>query len=538
MYKLMIVDDELLMRVGIRSMLDWEEQGFRLVGEAGNGKEALELAVEASPDLIITDIKMPIMDGLQLIREAAIALKTCKYVILSNFDELHYVKEALKLGASDYLIKSEITTDTLVELLTSMRQKLQADHASLGKIPVMPYDVSQSLSHLKENFFNDLVSGFISEKDAVAKAEELHFGVGSRKLAVMKFIVNHYEDVKKKYVEKGEKLLRFSILNIMEEVIPSKWGKEIIVESSSDYWIMVDASNEEDAVRPDLERLCNKLLASIRDFMNLSLTAGVSTVVSGFGSIKLACHEAEYALQQSFFTGTEKVLFFEDADKMPARQAVNVILNAEQEQEFASLWVSKDEKKARQFLEGLRAELAALQADEKSVRENYIRFMEMVHAHLPGAALRSRLAYAEKSPYETVLKGESWGDIHQGMLAYIGYCFKADSQYLQDCTYSDLAVDMINKYYAEDISLQSVANQINVNPSYLSRMFKQERGENFISYLTRVRIERAKAYLMSGKLMVYEVADKVGYHNCTYFSKIFKKSVGVTPEEYREQRQS
>ncbi|MBB3107990.1 two-component system response regulator YesN [Paenibacillus phyllosphaerae] len=538
MYKLMIVDDELLMRVGIRSMLDWEEQGFRIIGESGNGKEALELAIQASPDLIITDIKMPVMDGLQLIREAASLLKTCKYVILSNFDELHYVKEALKLGASDYLIKSEITADTLVELLTSMRQKLQADRESLGKAPVIPYDVSQSLSHLKESYFNDLVSGFINEKEAVAKAEELHFRVSSSKLTVIKFIVNHYEDVKKKYVEKGEKLLRFSILNIMEEIIPSKWVKEIVVESSSQYWIIVNTSLEGGSVRTDIERLCGKLLASIKDFMNLSLTAGVSTVVSGFGFIKQASQEAESALQQSFYTGTGKVLFYEDADKAPARKAVDVILNPEQEQEFATVWVSKDEKKAGQFLEGIRAGLETQRADEDSIREKYIRLMETMHTHLSGASQRSRSAYTEQSPYKTVLKGECWEDIHRGVLAHIGYCFQADSQSLQDCTYSDLAVDIINKYYAEDISLQSIANQINVNPSYLSRMFKQERGENFISYLTRVRIERAKAYLMSGKLMVYEVADKVGYHNYTYFSKIFKKSVGVTPEEYREQQQS
>ncbi|MCZ4142315.1 hypothetical protein BZG17_31475, partial [Escherichia coli] len=143
------------------------------------------------------------------------------------------------------------------------------------------------------------------------------------------------------------------------------------------------------------------------------------------------------------------------------------------------------------------SELEALHADENSIREDYILVMELIHAHVSRTAQRTQPAFAEKSPYETVLKGECWDDIHQALLAQIGIYFKADSRLMQERTYADLAIEIIDKYYAEDISLHSVANQINVNPSYLSRMFKQEKGENFISYLTRVRIECAKSYLMS-----------------------------------------
>lgn len=537
MYKLMIVDDELLMRVGIRSMLDWEEYNFYVVGEAGNGKEALELALEVTPDLIITDIKMPIMDGLQLIQESSRVLKTCKYVILSNFDEFDYVKTALKLGATDYLIKSEITETSLIELLTTIEQKLQSENVNPTNTPTMAQDYSKSLRHLKDSFFQDVVSGFISEKDIVTKAEELHFRIRSDQLVVIKFIVNYYEDAKRKYVEKGEKLLRFSILNIMEEIIPSKWEKEIFVENSSEYWVIVNVLSESKSVHADLNKLCNKLLSSIRDFMNLSLTAGVSTIVSGFQCIRKACQEAESALRQGFFTGSNQILYYEDVIRAPARKEVNGILNPEQERDFLKLWISKDNKKAADFLEGIRSELETVRADENSIRRQYIMVLETMHSHVSRATERANPSFTEKSPYEIVLKGEYWEDIHQDILAHIAYYFKTDSQFMQELTYTDLAIELIDKYYAEDISLQSIASQINVNPSYLSRLFKQDKGENFISYLTRVRIEHAKAYLMSRELRVYEIADKVGYHNYTYFSKIFKKTVGHSPEEYRERLQ-
>ncbi|MDQ0169363.1 response regulator transcription factor [Paenibacillus tundrae] len=537
MYKLMIVDDELLMRVGIRSMLNWEEFGFHVVGEAGNGKEALELALEVSPDLIITDIKMPVMDGLKLIQEASCVLKTCKYVILSNFDEFHYVKEALKLGAADYLIKSEITESSLSELLTTVTLKLQSEQISPANVPSVTIDYSKSLRHLKDSFFQDIVSGFINEKEIMVRAEELQFRIRSDQLVIIKFFVNYYEKAKKKYIEKGEKLLRFSLLNIMEEIIPSKWEKEIFVESSSEYWVVVNVLPETSSIHDDLNKLCTKLLSSIKDFMNLSLTAAVSTIVSDFRYIRKACEQAEFALHHGFFTGSNQVLHYNDVLQAPPRQEVHEMLNPEQERNFLKLWVSKDYNSAKDFLQTIRSDLEAQRANESSVRKQYILLMETIQSHLSRGTERGKRNSTEKSPYEIVLKGESWEDIHQDMLDYIAYYFKANSQDMQEHTHADVAIEMINKYYAEDISLQGVANQINVNPSYLSRLFKQEKGENFITYLTRVRMEHAKNYLLSKELRVYEIAEKVGYHNYTYFSKIFKRSVGHTPEEYRDLQQ-
>lgn len=534
MYKVLIVDDELLMRVGIRSMIDWEQHGFQVVGEACNGKEGMDLALEVSPDLVITDIKMPVMDGLQFIRETTGKLGACKYVILSNFDEFHYVKEALRLGAADYLIKSEITSASLTELLVSLRVKWQAELDSHGAVSNKPYDYSLSLSHLKENFFKDLISGFLSEKEARSKAEALHIRVHSSELIVLIMKVKHFEVLKRKYVERDEKLLRFSILNIMEEVIPSRWAKEIVIGNSSEYLVIVNTPAGSRSVRTDIERLCSKILSSLRDFMNLSLTVGVSTTVPGFQHLKAAYQEAEQALKSHFFNDDQHVLFHEDIAKQPARKPVDSLLSPKEEQELVKVWVSKDKRQAETFLAGMRAELEILQTDENSIRTKYILLMEKINAHLLPSGKRPCFPVMGQSPYETVLKGESWVEVHQCMLEYILHCLDSGSGTMRANSYTELAVSLINKYYAEDISLQSIAGQINVHPSYLSRIFKQERGENFISYLTRVRIDKSKVYLSEGNMKIYEIADIVGYHNYTYFSKIFKKTVGVTPEEYRE----
>ncbi|WP_145414210.1 response regulator [Paenibacillus xylanexedens] len=535
MYKLMIVEDELLMRVGIRSMLNWEDYGFCVTAEASNGKEALELALEKMPDLIITDIRMPVMDGLALIKQLSPSLKSCKFVILSNFDELDYVKNALKFGATDYLIKSEVNEQSLIQLLTNIREKLQSEQHQLNTFPYVSSDYSKSIRYLKDSFFEDIVSGFTHGNELLTKAEELHFRIQSDQLVVIKFIVNHYEKVKCKYIEKGEKLLRFSILNIMEEVIPSRWAKEIFVESSSEYWVVVNVRSDQDA-HADLNKLIRKVLTSLKDFMNLSLTAGVSSICFGFVSLRKACQEAEFALKERFFTGESQILHVEEVRKSPGREDVEHLLSPQQEQHFMKICMSKDKEKVRHFLEEICIRLKTVRADENSIRKQYITLLETMHAHLLNSTSRSKLSVTDKSPYKTVLNGELWEDIHQNVLTYITTTFSASSQVTHELKYTDLAIDIINRYYAEDLSLQSVASQINVNPSYLSRLFKQEKQENFISYLTRVRIDHAKAYLLSKELKIYEIADKVGYHNYTYFSKIFKKNTGLTPEEYREQQ--
>jgi two-component system, response regulator YesN len=532
MYKLMIVDDELLMRIGIRSMVDWESHGFRLAGEAANGKEALDLALRVSPDLIVTDIKMPVLDGLCLIREISKALTGCKFVILSNFDEIGYVKEALRLGASDYLIKSEITPDALIELLAGIRAKLQlASGVEAGRFP-LPIDYSESMTHLKERLFKDLISGLLDDKEAAAKAEQLQLRVRSNSLVVAKLRIDRFEDVRKKYVEKDENLLRFSVMNILEEVIPRSQLDEVVVESSAEYLLIHNTRTTDDReARADLEKLCAGIMTTMRDFMNLSFSVGVSSVAAGFKQLRTAYSEADSALQRRFFAGFGQLLFFADTPPFACRrERIESVPGGEHELAFRDALDSNNEGRIVAFLDEFRDELDAMRADERSTRDAYIRLTEIVNSLIPVARIRQD---GDQSTYEAVLSAETRDDIHRIVSEYA--CRTVTGGRPSDqAGYADMAAEMIHRYYAEDISLQSVAGQINVHPSYLSRVFKQEKGENFVSYLTRIRVERAKSLLKGHMFKVYEVADKVGYHNYTYFSKLFKKVVGVSPEEYRE----
>ena len=530
MLKTIIVDDELLMRIGLRSMIQWEAHGFQIVGEAAHGREALEIASRVQPDLIITDVRMPIMDGIALVREASLLLKGCKYVILSNFDEFRYVKEAMQLGASDYLIKCEMKTDTLIQLLHRIRGEIVQPYQNRHSMQLPDIDLKQSISYLKESLFKEVISGLKTGEELTAKNEQLRIRLRPQPLFLIKLKIEQFEELKRKYVEQDEQLLRFSIVNVLEEVVPNRWMKEIIVESSSEYLVILNvASSSTVASRDEIGKLCSKMMQSLKDFMNVQVSAGVSTVVDGFRYIRLAFQEATLALQQRFYVGAGHVLFFEENRRLSGRVNQGLMLSRRQARECQSLMESRNGSRLRQFLHELRQSLLEEQASAEEVRGIYISLIELANSH----ALRPRDPADDRALYDTLLKEGTWPDIHVLVEDYMVGMIDLRNRENEQQTYGSMAIRIIDRSYSSDISLQSVARQINVNPSYLSRIFKQEMGMNFVSYLIDIRISQAKALLENKQLKVYEVAERVGYHNYSYFSRIFKKVVGVSPEEYR-----
>lgn len=531
MFKVLIVDDELLMRVGLTSLIDWEHYNFCIVGEASNGREALELVHQHRPDLIITDIKMPIMDGLDLMRETSKVLKACKYVVLSNFDEFRFVKEALRLGAMDYIIKSDIKSDTLTDLLERVKQKLMEEGAEARHRFHSSIDFTQSLSFLKESLFKDLISGLQGGEELAAKATQLQVRIKPEEIVVLKFAIDHFVDVKQKYVEADEKLLRFSVVNILNEILPAKWEHELVVESSAEYlWFANPRQKPGESLRAAIESICRRAASSLKDFMNIQVSIGVSTPVEGYSFLRVAYQEADLAVQSRFFAGLGRVLFYEDIMHEPSRDG-KLTLDREDDRQFLSVLETKDEARLHDFLNQLDERLRSVCASESVIRRVYIYLMEMVRAYFAHLPLFRNVD--NRSSYESVMTLDTWEEIRLFVVDCIHNCFRHDSSSSDPRTYSELAVELILNYYHEDISLQSAAAKINVNPSYLSRIFKQETGENFINYLTRVRIDKAKSLLANKALRVYEVAEQVGYHNYTYFSKIFKKVTGMSPEDYR-----
>ncbi|OBR67641.1 hypothetical protein A7K91_22450 [Paenibacillus oryzae] len=531
MKKVLIVDDELLMRIGLKSMIHWEEQGFRIIGEAANGKEALELVELHRPELIITDIKMPVMDGLELIRENSRRFEGCQYIILSCLDEFQYAQEAVRLGAADYLIKSDIKPQQLIDALGKIQKRL-AQNSMQGEAEALKGHVKEGIGFLKETLFKELVSGFRDEAEIIQKSGPLGIALQQGPMLLAKLRVDRFDQLRRKYVEQDEKLLRYSIVNMMEELVSRKRRREIIVENSAEYWLILNMEN--DFLDQEDMQLCNRLFAkiqaSLKDFLNITAAIGVSSVVPGFGGLKRAHREADIAARELFFDSSTRIAYY-DQITQKSRRLDTYSISQDEERRFR-LEVESSVEGAVRYMDAVRLELQEKGYSEHAARKAYISLLSVISSCYPSLP---ELGGGEASVYELLLQEETLDGMHRLALRYLEECQRHNRNGGADRpqSYAEQARKIIMTSYAEDISLQTVADAINVNASYLSRVFKQETGENFISLLTRIRIERAQSLLKDKHMRVYEVANRVGYQNTTYFSKLFKKMTGSSPEEYR-----
>ncbi|RUS46047.1 response regulator [Cohnella sp. AR92] len=530
MNKALIVDDELLMRIGLKSMIDWEEQGFRIVGEAANGKEALELAEIHKPELIVTDIKMPVMDGLELIRENSRRQSGCQYIILSCLDEFQYAQEAVRLGAADYLIKSDIKPQQLKDALGTIKKRIVMDSIQ-EEAAALKEQVKEGIGYLKETLFKELISGFRDEREILEKTEALGIALIQGPMILAKLRVDRFERIRRKYVEQDEKLLRYSVVNIMEEVVSRRRRREVIVENSSEYLLILNTEGE--AIHEEeiasYNRLFAKIQASLKDFLNITVAIGVSSVASGFRGLKKAYWEADAAIKSLFFEDRSRMAYY-DSIPLKTRDSDVYPIEPEDERKFR-LEVETSREGAARFMLMMRAKLRQEGYSEQAARKAYISILSLISSCFPSLPASGGDG---RTIYEKLLLEETLDGMHGLALDYLDEC-EAHNRSRSDRpqSYAEQASAILLSQYADDISLQSVADQINVNSSYLSRVFKQETGENFVNCLTRIRIEKAQSLLKDKGIRIYEVASQVGYPNTPYFSKLFKKMTGLSPEEYR-----
>ncbi|WP_379142515.1 helix-turn-helix domain-containing protein [Paenibacillus sp. sgz500992] len=527
MLGVLIVDDELLMRIGLKSIIQWEEEGFTILGEAANGREALELAGIHRPDLIITDIKMPVMDGIELIREAQRLDIGGQFVILSCLEEFQYAQEAVRLGATDYLIKSDMKPAQLSHVLEIVKKRAVGISRSRSE-EMPPGSYKESIEHLKETLFKELISGFRDAGDVLASRESLRIRLTDEPMVLVKLRINDFEQLRRKYVEQDEKLLRYSVTNILEEILPRKRAKEIIVLNSAEYVLLLDLGQEGRIVHGEIEQAVDKIQAAMRDFLKLTMSIGVSGTAPGFAGLKRAYQEADEALDALFFKGGSGLSFYDQA-RHRKRGGERLVIDRSAMRKFRQDTESGSEGAAA-YLNGLKDTMLLEGCTKQNARSIYMRLLAAILSCFPALPEPNE---AGITVYESILHEESLEGLHQAVTGYLEQCRAQMSERDSPRSYAEQASDLIMQLYAEDISLQGIADRINVNASYLSRVFKQETGENFVNFLTRLRMEKAKSMLREKNMRVYEVAERVGYPNTAYFSKLFKKLCGMTPEEYR-----
>ncbi|PYI55927.1 response regulator [Paenibacillus flagellatus] len=508
----LIVDDEPIIRVGLRTLVDWEEHGFRLVGEASDGEEALEAMKRESVDIVITDIRMPRMDGLALMREIKSRRDDVGMLVLSCLDDFAFVKEAMKLGAYDYVLKPTMEPEELLALLQSVRTKLADDRRTKREIAEWQEQLEQSRAYRLAEWLREYVR--TGEGEARLSAELFPPGFGTFSI----------------WVEAGDAGFRPAL---DEWTIPDS---RAVVKWSERTWIVLYgyAKSLSEKERHDLMfGAAQSLLSRIRDNGEGGGTSFVclGPVIPRIQDFAQAIQYHQRQLHARFYGSADKLV---TADPGPVAEGP---LPLEERSDFLRAVSNGNREAAVHWMEAA-VESIRRHKPNAAKTQSFLRDMLALAygfaEHPDGTRNGDDGAFSESlDRIRSLSHIEALGEFVVDAARRLWAKPLGDEAGKEPANpFIRKAIRFMREHYGRNIGTVDIADHVKLSRSYLSDLFGKETGESLTETLTRIRIEEAKKKLRSGEMKVYEVAEAVGFADPKSFAKTFKRLVGCTPKEF------
>lgn len=544
MLKIFLAEDEVIVRETIKRMIPWENLGFELVGEAADGEMALPLLLRQKPDLLITDIKMPFMDGLTLAKVAKKEIPGLKVVILSGYDDFNYAKQAINIGVEDYLLKP-ITKNALIERLTEIRSRYEHEKTQKEYYEKFHREMQAYEKNSSRDFFEALVSGSMDMMEIYRRSEKLGLDIVAEAYNVLIFTMNCEEDFSGQ--REGYSEWEAESLELLEEFFSENTSAMLFRCNIFSYGVLIKGQKE---TIGENTRSCVSEIQRILDRKEQKRQWFVAAgePVERLSQIQKSYYSASRAFSQRYLYD-ENILYYDEMASMEKKnvteddstylQKVDVnALNPAILQKFLSNGLLEEtENFVKDYFYAIGQEPL-----ESLVFRNYVtlnvRFSVMSFLKEIGCDTRT----LEQEDTEDVLSESS-----KSLENAIAYAEKIISQAIalrdqnsgnKNRSILKTAVDFIDSHYMEeDMSLNKAANAANVSANHFSALFSQNMGQTFIEYLTNLRMNKAKEYLRCTGMRSSEIAGEIGYKDAHYFSYLFKKTQGMTPSDYRKARE-
>ena len=522
LYRVLLVDDEEDIREGISRKMDWLGLGFSLVGEAANGQDALELAESLRPDVILTDIKMPFMDGLELCRILTDRLPAARFVVFSGFDAFEYAKQAIQMNVVEYILKP-INADELSAVLRRLKDQLDRERAERRNVELLRSRYTENLPVLRELFYANLLDGHIEPGTERERAARLDIDLQGEEWAVgLAYIGSDRRDA----------LSTLSIQNLLEETLTADRCKLSLYND----WVAVIVSLTESFTIYDLIRVLDRVCTLAASYLGLTLTVGVGAPCKELSGMARSAAEARTALEYRSMVGRGQVIYigdlepdggqvltFEEADERTLTAAVR--LGSEQEVRDAAAALAGKIREANPsagqynlFLMELATHLI------KMIRRSGVGMEEVFGAGFSLPIQKSELPRLEEL--------EDWCAERYLRLRTLIRRRQTDSAGQT----VETAKEYIRQHYAEsDLSVEKLCAYLHLSSTYFSTLFKRETGTSFTAYVTTVRMEAAAEAIRGTEEKTYLIAQRCGYEDPNYFSYVFKRHFGVTPTKYRSE---
>lgn len=534
MIKLFIVDDEPNTREGLRYYFDWHKYDIEVVGEADDGSIALEPILRLLPDIVLTDIRMPEMDGLQLANKLRDAKSETKIIFVSGYEDINYLKTALKVKAVDYILKP-VNLEELAAVIEKTIKAINEEKAEKRLIYEMNAKLIESMPTLREKFFMTLVRDGIDEEiDINEKIRFLELQLpNDANYCVIALSIDDKLTKFEYMTEKDKQIMCFSIINICEELINKSMSGYIFENRIGEYVciLKIKPSDPED----NLYTLISDIKESMLKYLKISFTIGVGFIVHGLVNLSKSYSKAYENVSQRLFLGKNNII---TVDSLETEEDFTYKFDIEKVQQLTNLLKSVDEIKLTKAIEEIFMQISKYKyANVKYCINVCLQLLLTSSRVLMELQINNEeIDIDENEVWEELFKLETLEDMKNSVTRYfVKLCKHISIKRNKKCrNVIEQIKKIIDNKYKENIGINDIAQEVYLTTTYLCMVFKQETGETVNDYLTKVRIEKARELLKEPKNKLYDICYEIGYSEPGYFSKIFKKHTGLTPSEYRE----
>lgn len=534
MIKIFLVEDEVIIRDGIKNSIDWEREGYEFVGEAGDGELAYPLILKEKPDILLTDIKMPFMDGLELSAAVKKKLPDIKIIVLSGYNDFEFAQKGIEIGITNYLLKP-ISAGELLKAVGEVAVKIEKEREERELLSKYEEDLQGNIVFEKQKFLTQILTENIPMTDILDEGKQLGMDLSAGMYNFILFKLTNYgvPDLQQQLVS------AYMEVGACMEKLPGVYCFQRDVKG----WAFLLLAEDEKSLEERIETCKAELEKTMEKFQKVEYFGGIGIGVSRLRELRDSFREADRAFAGRFVAEKNQILTWEELHGRNKEEPDVKGLGSMQENRslIGKFLRNGTAEETESFVKTYFEEILG-----ENVQSMMMRQYVMMDLYISIVSFGEEIGVTEEEIEKECGDIRKVADhIHsvEDMLDYINRLISGTLK-LRDETSGNRYKDIIEaaksymqtRYMSEEISLGSVAASVGMSSSYFSSIFSQETGQTFVEYLTDIRMEKAKEMLMCSNKKTSEIGFDVGYKDSHYFSFIFKKTQGCSPKEYRARR--
>jgi len=537
MINILLVDDDVLVLTKIKQLILFLKSDYQVVKDVTSAKEALEFSRNNEVDILITDMKMPKMDGIDLIKEVKKLNINIQIIAISSYEDFYYVKESLKEGSIDYILKYSLNEETLKSALDNAKRRILTNKSL--QVTKLKRDklIKSSKVLLKKEFLTELLQGEVSKDNIIKNFKDYDLNINYGNLIIIICEIDNYRVITEDFDDKDKKIFKDAAFDIISKVLEKTQRKEIIYLRDGEYVIFMSSDQKSNLYTiNDASQYAERISDNLERLLNIEVSISISNCCNNIADISKVYLNAKNKLKKKFFEGKGKVY-----NAFERSTGVQVIKN------------NFDFNK-REIIDKLKKGDDSLLNDinllfDKYKEERYpfeiIELTAIEMLNVGNDVIKDYKInidtekYNMNVLYRNIYKYETIEDINELIVSFYATILSNVNKInkLLDASYSKYTVKCINyieRNYSKQASLQEAADFIGVNAAYLSKIFKEDVGENFVEYLNKHRIKSAQELIKSKKYSIKEICVMVGFANYNYFFKVFRQVTNLTPSEFQK----